>query len=126
MNDPTHRPSDRACRAKLSEIAAETPTSIRGTVANAALQKTCFHVADFFRDVCHHGCVSGMISDLATYVDTHRFFDTHYDEIDDMRQTFEANTGEPLKISGDLKNALAWFAFEQVAFQMAEELELGL
>jgi len=27
-----------------------------------------------------------------------------------------------LTIKGDLKNYLAWFAFEEVAYQMAEEL----
>jgi hypothetical protein len=34
------------------------------------------------------------------------------------------STGDVLNIHGDLKNDLAWFAFEAVALQMAEELGL--
>lgn len=41
-----------------------------------------------------------------------------------MRQEWEDNTGGPLRINGDLKNALAWFAFEEVAYQLAVELGL--
>lgn len=123
MNTPTQLPSDHECRVKL---AIECPMTIRAAVANAAAEKTNPHVGCFFRDLCHHGCVSGMISGLVSYADTHRFFEAHYDEIDELRQDFEDSTGEPLKITGDLKNALAWFTFEQIAFQMAGELELDL
>jgi len=30
----------------------------------------------------------------------------------------EESTGEPLQIKNDLKNFLAWFAFEQVAYEL--------
>lgn len=126
MNIPTQLPSDRECRAKLAQIATECPMSIRAAIAVTANQKTYAHVGNFFQDLCHHGCVSGMIPDLVSYADTHRFFDAHYGEIDELRQEFEDSTGEPLKINGDLKNALAWFAFEQIAFQLAGDLELDL
>lgn len=35
------------------------------------------------------------------------------------------NMGDAPQIHGDLKNDLAWFAFETVALQMAEELGLA-
>ena len=56
------------------------------------------------------------------YSDTHAFFDKHYDEIEELRECWEHSVGQPLTIKGDLKNFLAWFAFEEVAYQMAEEL----
>jgi len=36
---------------------------------------------------------------------------------------YEESTGEPLKIPNNLKNFLAWFAFEQVAYQLVSEIE---
>jgi len=30
----------------------------------------------------------------------------------------------PLQFTGDLKNALAWFAFELVAYRLANDLEI--
>lgn len=80
-----------------------------------------------FTDLASSGCQSGTISSLIYYVDTRRFFDNFYDEIEILREEFEDNTGEPLQINGDLKNWLAWFAFEETAFQLArDELELEL
>ena len=39
---------------------------------------------------------------------------------------FEDSMGEPMTIKGDLKNTLAWFAFEEVAYHMAEEMGLEI
>ena len=39
-----------------------------------------------------------------------------------MRDRWEDSGGEPLVINGDLKNFFAWFAFEETAYQMAQEL----
>lgn len=33
--------------------------------------------------------------------------------------------GCPIVIDGDLKNTYAWFAFEETAFRLADELGLG-
>ena len=66
-----------------------------------------------------------MVSSLIYYTDTHAFFDKHYDEIEEMREEFEDGTGQPLTIKGDLKNFLVWFAFEEVAYRIAVELELA-
>ena len=53
------------------------------------------------------------------YADTHAYFDAYYDEIEELRQDWADNVGEPLRIDGDLKNGLAWFAFEEVAYRLA-------
>ena len=78
----------------------------------------------FFSDLLNYGCVTGMVGSLIYYSDTHAFFDTHYDHIQEALQEYEANHGEPFKIKGDLKNSLAWFAFEYSAYKLTSELEL--
>jgi hypothetical protein len=66
-----------------------------------------------------------MVSSLIWYSDTHRFFDTYYDEIMEMLEDFH-NESIPFQCTGeDLKNKLAWLAFEQVAWDMASR-DLGL
>ena len=76
----------------------------------------------WFDHLLEHGCQSGMISRLCYYRDTHAFYDRYYSEIEDLRQRFEGDLGEPLKVGDDLKNWFAWFAFEQTASDIYNEL----
>jgi len=67
-----------------------------------------------------------MVSSLVWYSDTHKFFDTHYYEIMEIIQTYFFNHGEKIELTGeDMKNKLAWLAFEEVAWEMAIN-DLGL
>ena len=79
---------------------------------------------EFFQDLAENGCVSGMVGSLIYCTDTAAFFDAHYDEIETLRLEIEDETGVPLQIHGDLKNFLSWFAFEEVAYRIAEKWEL--
>lgn len=92
-------------RTKLQAIRDQQPNTIRAAVATEALDHE--DPEAFFRDLLNHGCISGMVGSLTYYADTHAFFDQYYDEIEEMRQDFEAETGETLAINGDLKNHLA-------------------
>ncbi|WP_165796624.1 hypothetical protein [Chryseobacterium sp. HMWF035] len=38
--------------------------------------------------------------------DTHNFYDKYYDEIEELREEYEQNTGMPIKVEGDLKKLL--------------------
>ena len=106
----------------LHDIIKSKPNSLQAAVAREALD---YHdVTAFFSDLLQHGCVSGMVSSLVYYSDTHAFFDAHYAAIEDLRDEVEDNLGQSLQINGDLKNFLAWFAFEETAYQLA--LEIGL
>ncbi len=107
-------------KEKLQEIIDTKNESIRKEVAQEALEYC--DIKSFFSDLLFHGCASGMIGSLIYYVDTHKFYDTHYNEIEEIREEYEDSIGESLKINGDLKNFLAWFAFEQVAYELAQEL----
>lgn len=104
----------------LEEIRSEG--NIRWHVADEALSHE--DVETFFLDLQNSGCVSWMISSLIYYHETHEFFDKHYDEIEDMRYEYEESIGEKLSIEWDLKNFLAWFAFEEAAYQIATEWNL--
>jgi len=76
-------------------------------------------IKDFFHDL---RCQSGFISELTYYNQTHAFYDKFYDDIEELRVDFEDSIGEPINIRGDLKNFFAWFAFEEVANQIYNEL----
>ena len=96
-------------------------TGIVKTVAETALDYD--PVSAFFEDINQYGCVSWMISELIYYSDTRAFFQTHYDEIEELRNQWEEDTGMPLVIQGDLSNFLAWLSFERVADNLWQEFE---
>ncbi|MBI1289203.1 MAG: hypothetical protein GC178_16675 [Flavobacteriales bacterium] len=107
---------------KLKSIVVDEPATIRAAVAIEALE---YHDPEaFFNDLFSHGCVSGMVSSLIYYNDTHEFFDAHYDEIEDLRLEYIESTGDPLTVKDDLKNWFAWFSFEETARSLANELDL--
>jgi len=109
-------------KTKLELLAQEKTDSIQKVIAQEALNYT--DPKRFFSDLFRNGCVSGMVSCLIWYSDTHAFFAKHYDEIEILREDYETMFGEPLKPKYDLMNWYAWFAFEETARQLADELEL--
>lgn len=88
------------------------------------------HYADdpkqMFVDLLQCGCQSRVIGSLVYYADTSSFFDCYYDEIEELREEYEDNIGEPIRINGDLKNCLEWFSFEETAYKIGCELQLDL
>lgn len=101
---------------------------IKSEVANDVLDyyDNNENIKGFFEDLLTYGCQSGMIPGLVYYTDTHKFFDKHYEEIEDLRYEYEQDFGEPLKVNGDLKNWFAWFGYEETARKLAEELEIEI
>lgn len=80
---------------------------------------------NYVHDITHYGCSGGSVSGLVYYVDTHAFFDEHTDSIADYIDEYQDETGEGLRIDGDLKNFYAWFAYEwamnDIYHQLASE-----
>ena len=99
-----------------------SPTSLKWAVISEILAEDEPEV--FIWDVINHGCVSGTVSGLIYYSQTHQFYDTHYDEIEELRFELEEQWIPPVSIEWDLKNHYAWIAFENTTYQLA--LELGL
>ena len=109
---------------RLTETLRQILETDDGTI-QAAVITTALDYHDpkaFFLDLFVHGCVSGMVSSLIYYADTHAFFDAHYEEIETLRIEAEENLGEPVPLFGDLKNSLAWFAFEETAIRLVHEI----
>ncbi len=105
----------------LKQILKDNPNTIKAEVAEEALEHE--DPQTFFKDLLQHGCISGMVTKLIYYKDTHAFYDKHYAEIEELREGHEESTGECLQVKNDLKNFLAWFAFEQVVYQLISEIE---
>lgn len=125
MSIPKIRLSADQARAILERILDQEDRTLRAAVAQESLEFWPDDPRQMFHDLSIAGCQSGMISSLIYYADTHRFFDTFYDEIEDLREEVEDEMGAPLTLQRDLKNTLAWFGFEETAFRMARE-DLGL
>lgn len=112
--------SQAKLKKMLQSIIDDAPNSLKAAVAHEALDHE--DIACFFSDLLQHGCQSGMVGSLIYYSDTHQFYDTYYDEIEDIRYDLEQSIGESLKSQGDLKNWYAWLGFEETARQLADEL----
>ncbi|MDD2987133.1 hypothetical protein [Flavobacterium sp.] len=81
---------------KLTAIANNPASSLEKEVALEAL--TYPDPQEFFTLLSEHGCVSGLVGSLIYYTQTHAFYDTHYQEIEELREEFEKNTGTALRI----------------------------
>jgi hypothetical protein len=120
----TRNISEKKLKKQLKKVLAENPNSVKASVIEEALNSSTIY--SFFHDLLNYGCVSGMVSSLIYYADTEKFFDEHYEEIMDLKTEFEESTGESMKIPHQLKNHLAWFAFEQTAYDLADLIGLEI
>ena len=112
-------------KAYLNAICNDQSDSIESEIAKEALDYNDGDVASFFKDLLQYGCQSGMVSSLIYYMDTHAFYDKHYNEIESIRTELEDDLGQPLTVSGDLKNWFAWLAFEETARKIAEKFDIN-
>ena len=106
----------------LEDTIEQAPCSLKAWVAQVIASHN--DPESYLGDILRHGCICGCVGELIYYRDTHAFFDRFYDEIEDLREDWEFQTGAPLDIKGDLKNYLAWFAFETCAWEIADEAGL--
>jgi len=115
---------NKEIKEKLEEIIE--CGGIKAEVAKEAINalEDYDNIEDWFNDLLSHGCSSGMIGGMIYYCDTHNFYDKYYNEIEDLRYEYEEMTGEKLHPNDDLKNWFAWFAYEEIARQLANELEI--
>ena len=101
----------------LTELVENNPKSISACVIEDALD---YHsIESFFTDLLSHGCSSGIVSRLIYYEDTHQFYDDHYEEIEGIRSQIVDMGIELQWPDGDLKNHLAWLAYEETARHIA-------
>jgi len=99
------------------------------------------YVENFFEDLLNNGCISGMIGELIYYKDTLAFFERHKEDITELLYELLDSCGftcpnqlfgdswdkeDPLALETTNQNLLAWFAFEEVARNIAWDLGLEL
>lgn len=102
--------NSRSTLAKfLRKIVKDAPHTIESEVASWLL--TTEDPVIFLRDLLNNGCRSGIVPHLVYYTDTHVFCDKHYDQIMDLYW----GSGVSIPKQVDVKNYLAWFAFEAQA-----------
>ncbi len=116
--------SENTCFEKLQVIAKE-PLSLRSQVAKDILEYYKEDIEEFFKELPMFQ-VNDLISKYIFYRHTHDFYDTHYEEIEDIRTEHSYYFGEMMKQNFDLKTIFCWFAFEQTAYELAEELGLEI
>lgn len=109
-------------RNELKVLLKENPNSITEAVITEALSDTYDEPKDFFKLLFEYGCQSWMVSSMIYYVDTHKFYDKHYNEIEDIRFELQDLWIENNNIDSDLKNYYAWLSFEHVAFKIYDQL----
>ncbi len=89
---------------------------------------------DLLTDLSHHGCASGIVSELIYTHDCLNFYARFETDIWEIVAQFLDNTGETIGSFIDnlhpevrdldgLKTTLVWFAVEQTAAQLLERLE---
>ena len=85
----------------------------------------------YIKDVAERGCVGGACNNLIYFADTEAFYNERADEIDEILEDLEEQMGEPYNITenmkrlgqSNLRNFLAWLAYEVKAQEIMQELE---
>ncbi len=104
----------------LVQYANQKDGNIRSCLAEDALNS--IDPVMYLEDVVQFGCRSGVASRMVYYGDTHEFFDQYYHEIEDLLYQYKNQLGFIPCIQGDLKNSLAWMAYEYSAQLLLEEI----
>jgi len=128
--------NDKTLRRKLKDILENSPSTVKAEVIEDALDSE--NIETYFNDLLTHGCVSGMVGKLIYYSDTVKFYDRYEDEIENLLDETREEMGYSNRFDmigslngaenvGDMtqeKNLLAWFAFEETARTIANEIGL--
>lgn len=125
----------------LKELKANG-TKLDKKVINVLLdQGTSEKIESYIKDVLNHGCESGIVGELIYYNDTIVFYEKYKKDIKDLLKDQLEQTGynSPSELFGDKwededlfiedtnnQNLLAWFAFETVCYNIANELEMNI
>lgn len=133
----TQKRKDNLFKA-LERIKAQAHNRLREGVISYILDyhRTDEEIRGFFNDLLHGGCSSGMIGHLIYFKDTNHFYDKFEEEIEELissnmdeqgiksRLLFIAGLNDSVESITQEKNLLAWFGFEETAYQLYNELDL--
>lgn len=115
----------------------QSENGLKGEVLSDLEEYETFEEAISYLNDVMHGCSSGIVSRLIYYVDTIKFYDDNEDEIENLIENYTDDFGHKNRFEfigslngadniGDIgqeKNLLSWFAYEETARRLLEELE---
>ena len=111
---------------KLNKALKESDNELEKYVINDVLEAgNDEEIERYIKDVLRGGCQSGTVSGLIYYTDTRAFYVKYMDEIGELYENTTEEIGEPLEIGTPMYNWLAWFAYEQTLFNLANSLEIN-
>lgn len=126
--------ANTGARARERLIQAGGGSALATAVVNDALEHENWK--DYLSDVVNQGCASGIVPDLVYYADSTAWYDRVKDEIWDLLYEEAQNQGMSAlallaKLNGadavgrdeQLKNLLAWFAYEQTAARLLQAFD---
>lgn len=79
---------------------------------------------DFFHNLSHGGCISGMIGMFVYHSDCKEFYIQHIDDMENFVADFEEEIGEPVKNNDRQPHYtfVCWFCYEELAYNIARTL----
>lgn len=83
-------------------------------------------ILELVEEIVNCGCESGIVSVLITYSDTEKFFDNHSNEIFELVEDAKQEGIIDMNNFELSKNNLAWFAFEAIAQEIYQEMEIAI
>ena len=74
----------------------------------------------FFNDLQNGGCISGMIGEFIYNSDCKAFYVKHIDDLEEMKEDLEEQTGEPIANRHSLPHYtfLCWLCFEEYCYDL--------
>ncbi|ALA47999.1 hypothetical protein SUNDANCE_183 [Brevibacillus phage Sundance] len=108
---------------KLEAIKSQSDNRLINRVIDDALNEG-EDAQTWLEDVHTYGCVSGAVSGLVYYHDTHAFFLEYIEEIEKaFFEYIEQTSIQPKIPEGDIRNWFAWFGYECAVDQLLTKLE---
>lgn len=94
-------------------------------------KQDCDYIDTHMCDVLEHGCGSGVMTELIYYEDTIAFCEKYECQIEELADNIDSFSGVLISILDahditsikELKNYLAWFAFEETTRMLFEQYE---
>lgn len=77
-------------------------------------------VQSLLENIREYGCSSGIVPSMIYYNDTEKFFDKYSNEIFELYNDFNEETGYTLSTID--KNSLAWFSYELIVSNLYNEI----
>ena len=110
-------------KAKLQKLLEENLWTITEVVITEALSSWYDNVKDYFTEIQRMGCQSGIVSSMIRTVDVYKFYDKHYEEIENIRLELQEEWilwNE--SIDQDLKTFYSWLSYEHIAYSIYNQI----